>query len=279
MPRAWTLMAAGGIVMTAIYAYIRLVPFRAWPPPWRRRLAGGRAQHGPDPPLGGREPAAGPGGRGGGFPGLTRRPRRHGRRRLAQAPARSYQNIGGTYRNSLVRRNTAYIPPSHTGRDSRGSPITTRRKSHVQTHPAPGHARPVRPLRPGRPRRHGRPGQQLAGTARLSRTQDDLWRGLPPAPGSQRRAGRQDQRRAQVGPAQAGFEDRGGNAQHPTRDGGPHPQRRSDHARSHAGRAARRPRRFRSRSRLSIRPKPPRAPAIHGGWTWAWSRAAPASRN
>ena len=35
MPRAWTLMAAGGIVMTAIYAYIRLVPFRAWPPPWR----------------------------------------------------------------------------------------------------------------------------------------------------------------------------------------------------------------------------------------------------
>ena len=22
-----------------------------------------------------------------------------------------------------------------------------------------------------------------------------------------------------------------------------------------------------------------RAPAIHGGWTWAWSRAAPASRN
>ena len=27
MPRAWTLMAAGGIVMTAIYAYIRLVPF------------------------------------------------------------------------------------------------------------------------------------------------------------------------------------------------------------------------------------------------------------
>ena len=40
-----------------------------------------------------------------------------------------------------------------------------------------------------------------------------------------------------------------------------------------------RPRRFRSRSRLSIRPKPPRAPAIHGGWTWAWSRAAPASRN
>ena len=29
MPRAWTLMAAGGIVMTAIYAYIRLVPFMA----------------------------------------------------------------------------------------------------------------------------------------------------------------------------------------------------------------------------------------------------------
>lgn len=28
MPRAWTLMAAGGIVMTAIYAYIRLVPFK-----------------------------------------------------------------------------------------------------------------------------------------------------------------------------------------------------------------------------------------------------------
>ena len=28
MPRAWTLMAAGGIVMTAICAYIRLVPFK-----------------------------------------------------------------------------------------------------------------------------------------------------------------------------------------------------------------------------------------------------------
>ena len=43
MPRAWTLMAAGGIVMTAIYAYIRLVPFRGLAAAVRgRRLAGGR---------------------------------------------------------------------------------------------------------------------------------------------------------------------------------------------------------------------------------------------